>query len=60
MPSSKQLIAQAIVEPQVIVSIPSRLQMSLALHTASRFGFIIIVPKTAMVSYSGPGPSANA
>jgi len=40
-----------------MVSIPRRLQRSFAFATASRLGFIIMVPKVPIVSYSGPGPS---
>ncbi len=58
VPFSKSSIPQAIAAPQLIVSMPRRLQSSLALITPARFRFMIIVPKVPQVSYSGPGPSS--
>ena len=59
-PFSKASMAQAMVPPAEIVSMPSSLQTRPALQVAARSIEPMRVPKETIVSYSGPGPSGTA
>ena len=59
-PRSYASMAQAMVAPALIVSMPRSLQTLPALHTAARSGVPSRLPKDTTVSYSGPGPSGMA
>jgi len=57
---SKASMAQAMVAPAEIVSIPNWLHRRPALQVAARSIEPSREPKAAMVSYSGPGPRETA